>query len=124
MIRRGTAPYLECSTKGDKRFSAFCARIRSRGRKSIEVIYQAAKIFSDGKTNLSWREAKGKRPVNIEEVKTLYSKLWDKYIAENPHLLCMLKRSTGLSDIFGQEGCQCQVIELWRIRNESSDCRK
>lgn len=124
MIRKGAPPYLECSTKGDKRFSAFYARIRSRGRKSIEEIYQAAKIFPDGKTNLFWWQAKGKRPVNIEEIKTLYSKLWDEYMAENPHLLCVLKNNTGLSDIFGQEGCQCQAIELWRIRNESSDCRK
>jgi len=124
MIRRGAPPYLECSTKGDKRFSAFCARIKSRGYNSIEEIYQAAKIFPNGDTGLSWRKAKGRKAVNIKELKKLYSELWDVYIEDNPHLLRVLKNITGLSDIFGQEGCQCQVIELWRIRNESSDCRK
>lgn len=47
MIKHGFAPFLECSTKGDRRFSAFCAHIRSRNNQSIEEIYQAAKIFDD-----------------------------------------------------------------------------
>ena len=120
MIRIGVPPYLECSTKGDKRFSAFCARLKARGNKSIEEIYQAAKIFEDGSTGLSWRQAKGRKPINIKEVAILYSQLWDEYINENPELLKVLKLVTGLSDIFGQEifPSQCQAIELWRIRNE------
>lgn len=120
MIRIGIPPYLECSTKGDKRFSAFCARLKARGNKSIEEIYQAAKIFEDGSTGLSWRQAKGRKPINIKEVAILYSQLWDEYINENPELLKVLKLATGLSDIFGQEifPSQCQAIELWRIRNE------
>jgi len=37
MIRHGEAPFLECSSKGDKRFSAFCAIIMSDdGLRSIE----------------------------------------------------------------------------------------
>jgi len=119
MLRFGTPPYLECSTRGDKRFSAFCARIKKRGSRSIEEIYQAAKVFKNGLTDLSWREAKGLTPLNIEEVSALYSILWDEYIEENPELLIILKEVTGLSDIFGQINHQCQVRELWRIRNES-----
>ena len=53
MIRHGSPPYLECSSKGDKRFSAFSARIRARGNRSIEEVYQAAKVFSDGTTGLN-----------------------------------------------------------------------
>ena len=117
MIRIGKPPFLECSTRGDRRFSAFCARIKKYSNRNIEEIYQAAKIFEDGSTNLSWREAKGHRPINIEEVKKLYARLWDEYIAENPELLQVLKSVPGLSDMFGQRGRQCQVIELWRIRN-------
>jgi hypothetical protein len=75
MIQHGTAPFLECSSRGDRRFSAFAARIKSRGNKSIEEIYQAAKVFADGSTGLSWREAKGKRAVNADEVRALYSVL-------------------------------------------------
>lgn len=87
MIQHGSPPFLECSSKGDSRLSAFRAKIRARGDRSIEEIYQGAKVFADGTTGLSWREAKGKRAVNADEVRALYSVLWDEYIAENPHLL-------------------------------------
>jgi len=40
----GRAPFLECSSRGDKRFSAFYARVNGC---SIEEQYQAAKIFRD-----------------------------------------------------------------------------
>lgn len=117
MIRHGEAPFLECSSKGDKRFSAFFARIRMFDNRTIEDLYQSSKVFEGGVTGLSWREAKGKRPVNDEEVREIYSHLWDTYIDENPELLDVLKAATGLSDIFGQPGSTCQATELWRIRN-------
>jgi hypothetical protein len=116
MIQHGTAPFLECSSRGDRRFSAFAARIKSRGNRSIEEIYQAAKVFADGSTGLTWREAKGKRAVNADEVRALYSVLWDEYVAENPHLLSLLTAASGLQDLFGQAGHACQATELWRIR--------
>lgn len=119
MIRHGQAPFLECSSKGDKRFSAFCARIRARNNRSIEELYQGAKIFEDGRTGLGWREAKGKRAINMDDVLALYSRLWDEYIEENPELLELLKEVAGLSDLFGQAGHACQATELWRIRNET-----
>ncbi|MBD2746019.1 hypothetical protein IC232_04820 [Microvirga sp. BT688] len=116
MIQHGTAPFLECSSRGDRRFSAFAARIKGCGNRSIEEIYQAAKVFADGSTGLSWREAKGKRAVNADEVRALYSVLWDEYVAENPNLLTVLTEATGLQDLFGQAGHACQATELWRIR--------
>lgn len=117
MIRHGEPPYLECSSKGDRRFSAFSARLRSQGGKSIEDVYQASKVFSDGSTGLGWREAKGKRAVNMDEVRRIYSMLWDQYICENPGFLPVLRAASGLSDVFGQAGNACQATELWRIRN-------
>jgi hypothetical protein len=42
MIQHGAAPFLECSSRGDRRFSAFAARIKRRANKSIEEIYQGA----------------------------------------------------------------------------------
>ena len=116
MIQHGTAPFLECSSRGDRRFSAFAARIKGRGNKSIEETYQAAKVFADGSTGLTWRESKGKRAVNAEEVRAPYSVLWDEYIAENPHLLSVLAAASGVQDLFGQAGHACQATELWRIR--------
>jgi hypothetical protein len=117
MIKHGSAPYLECSSRGDKRFSAFYARIRKRGNRSIEDLYQAAKVFEDGSSGLNWKQAKGKRAVNAAECHQLYSQLWDDYIEENPHLLPILKAASGLQDMFGQRGHCCQATELWRIRN-------
>jgi hypothetical protein len=116
MVRHGNPPYLECSSKGDTRFSAFHARIRGRGDRTVEEIYQAAKVFADGRTGLSWRKAKGRVPINADEVRQLYGQLWDEYMAENPELLPVLTAASGLSDIFGQAGHACQATELWRIR--------
>ena len=117
-IRHGKAPFLECSSKGDKRFSAFYARIKRRNNKTIEEIYQASKVFEDGSTGLNWKQAKGKNAVNIEECRRLYSDLWDIYITENPDLLIPLCAASGVSDIFGQPERACQATELWRIRNK------
>lgn len=117
MIQHGVAPFLECSSAGDKRFSAFYARVNAA---SIESQYQAAKVFADGRTNLHWREAKGRRAVNQEDCAKLYAALWDQYIAAHPHLLMVLRAASGLSDIFGRPGTVCQATELWRIRNDES----
>lgn len=117
MIRLGSTPYLECSSVGDRRFSAFHTRVKACGNRTIEDVYQAAKIFADGSTNLDWRIAKGKACVNQEEVRILYSDLWTCYIEENPHLLSVLKIATGLSDVYGQARHACKAEELWRIRN-------
>lgn len=116
MIRLGKPPYLECSSKGDKRFSPFFAKVNG---KSIEEQYQAAKIFEDGSTGLTWREAKGRRATNMKECAILFEKLWRKYISEHPYLLLVLKSASGLSDIFAQRGCVNQAEVLWRIRNET-----
>lgn len=116
MIRHGVPPYLECSSRGDSRFSAFHARLRARGGRSIEDLYQASKVFQDGSTGLGWREAKGRKAANPDEVRALYGVLWDEYMRENPGLLEILVQAPGLSDRFGQPGHACQATELWRIR--------
>lgn len=120
MLRFGEAPFLECSSRGDKRFSAFYARIKFRNNKTIEELYQARKMFRIGDhlfSGLSIKEAKGKKPVNIDDCKSFYSQLWDEFISENSDLLLVIKEYNGFSDIFGQEGHQCQAEEIFRIRN-------
>lgn len=117
MIQHGSPPYLECSSRGEKRLSAFHARIKGRSNASIEDLYQASKRFEDGSTGLHWREAKGRKPVNFIECSNFYSLLWEEYIEENPDLLDLVKSASGLSDIFGQVGHCCQATELWNIRN-------
>lgn len=123
MIRIGEPPYLECSTRGDKRFSPFYARPSCLKGFSIEDAYHAMKVFDDGTTGLDWRVAKEKKRaghlvMNQEECNELYSLLWSAYMRENPHLLDVVRSASGLSDMFGQLGGPCQALELWRIRNE------
>lgn len=115
MIRVGEAPYLECSSKGDKRFSAFCAMV---GSESIESRYQAAKVLKDGRTNLPWRQAKGMPAVNADAVALLYKHLWLIYLDLNPELWRVIIDATGLSDMFGKKGHVCQATTLWEIRAE------
>lgn len=117
MLRFGEAPYLECSSKGDKRFSAFYARPKSLEGLSIEEAYQKMKIFENGRTNLHWTEAKGQKARNQAECAEAYEKWWKEYVEEN-NLLPILQKASGLSDIFGQVGHVCQAEVLWRIRNE------
>lgn len=116
MIKHGIAPYLECSSKGYTPLSAFRARLKGRDNKSIEEIYQAAKIFEDGTTGLHWKEAKGKKAVNMEAIGKLYQQLWEEYFEENPELYEKISKYQGFSDMFGQEGHNCQastVYNLW-----------
>ncbi len=121
MLKFGDSPYLECSSKGDKRFSAFYARIRSKGNSSIEELYQGYKKFDDGFggiiTNLNWRDAKGRKAINQEEASVYYSHLWDLYFQENLSLIEVIKRYNGFSDIFGQKGSCCQALEIFRVKN-------
>lgn len=120
-VYHGKPPFLECSSAGDKRFSAFYARIKGRGNKTIEEIYQGAKAFreEDGTVTSGYpvKVAKGLKPINGPEVRQLYAELWDEYMHENLHLLPVIFEATGLSDRFGRPGSACQATELWRIRN-------
>lgn len=118
MIKHGEAPFMECSTRGRKQFSAFYARPKSLGGKSIEEAYQAMKVFEDGSTGLTWKQAKGRKAVNTEECAAAYKKWWQEYVDEN-NLLPILKKATGLSDMFGQVGHLCQATVLWEIRDAS-----
>lgn len=116
MLAYGVPPFLECSSVGDRRFSAMYAVIHARGGQTIEKIYQASKIFADGSTGLDIKLAKGRKPVNLVASVLLYSQLWDDYLGENPDLAQVLLKFSGLSDRFGQVGHVCQATELWRIR--------
>lgn len=117
MLKRGNPPYLECSSKGDKRFSAFFARPKSLGGRSIEEAYQAMKVLEDGRTGLSPREAKGKPATNQAECAVAYETWWKEWVLEKG-LLPTLQDASGLSDMFGKEGSVCQAEVLWRIRND------
>ena len=124
MVRHGEAPFLECSSKGDARFSAFSARVRRRNNRSVEDLYQAAKVLADGSTGLGWRAAKGRAPVNLAHVRRLYDRLWFEYVDENPELAEVLLAASGLSDVYGQPGHACQATSLWKVRESLLNRRR
>jgi len=121
MLKRGESPYLECSSRGDRRFSAFHARPKSLNGKSIEEAYQGMKVFADAHgrviTGLSPKEAKGRYAVNYAECVEAYERWWREWVKEQ-ELDKVLMDARGLSDMFGKEGAVCQADVLWNIRWE------
>lgn len=110
----------ECSSKGDKRFSAFYARLND-GR-SIEEHYQCdVKGYDVGGTN--WRLGKGKAPkrsITKEQQWAEYKGLWSTYFKRNPQLLDVIKQSgkTVLTDCFASSPIN-QARAIAEILNES-----
>lgn len=92
----------ECSSKGDKRFSAFYARLNDG--LSIEHHFQC---FIKGYSSIE--EGKGNPPLRempIEESYRLYKELWRQYLDSKPWLWIELKNnverySNTVSDMFG-----------------------
>lgn len=96
---RYSRPSVEVSSKGDKRFSAFYARL-SDG-KTIEEKYQC-----NVKGYPTIKEGKGKPPLN-KDIDTWeeYLKLWQQWSQENPKLIQELytlasKQDYTLTDMF------------------------
>ncbi len=78
----------EVSSRGDKRFSAFFARL-SDGR-SIEEHYQCdVKGYDPGGRN--WRLGKGKKPLRDVDLWQEYLSLWKRWAALNPLLIAELR---------------------------------
>jgi hypothetical protein len=131
---------LECSSKGDKRFSAFYAKVTMWGKTdSIENHYQLCKRFNDYKP-VTWKDAKGKQPTHIElnrkqyELKYLsqwYKLLWLRYLDLNPDLVDYARRYDDFNDMFKGKGksinCQADVIRQYIKEGRESlwaDCKE
>jgi hypothetical protein len=122
---------LECSSKGDKRFSAFYAKVKAFGKYgSIENHYQLAKRFGNEKP-ATWRDSKGKEATHIEldgreyELRFLtqwYKLLWLKYLDLNPSLVEHARHFDRFNDIFKGKSvnCQADVIEQYVKRGRES----
>lgn len=92
--RRGKG--YECSTKGDKRFSALVAKMKD-GR-TLEAHYQLDKKgFDPGGTD--WKLGKGKPPKNPElDLWKEYLDLWKEWAEDNPELIEELKQLAAAND--------------------------
>ena len=107
---------LECSSKGDKRFSAFYAYVTLYGRNTnIERHYQSCKKFNDP----SITKVKGLQPdyiiINGKELDKkyltpYYKLLWVKYLDEHPELVEYASQFDDFHDIFkGKNTINCQA---------------
>lgn len=108
----------EVSSRGDKRFSAFNARMPD-GR-SLEAHYQCdVKGYAPGSSN--WRLGKGKPPLDRSvDLYAAYLALWRTWAAHNPALINDLRqRATSgvLSDRFASTPVN-QARALADILNE------
>lgn len=105
---------LECSSKGDKRFSAFYAYISLYGiNDSIEHHYQNCKRFNNQPIKI-----KGAKPDYIEinninyDIKYLtpfYKLLWVKYLDEHKDLVEYAKKFDDFRDMFKGHSVNCQA---------------
>lgn len=117
---------LECSSQGDKRFSALYAKLKVDDKiDTIENWYQLAKRFGDSPPPKTWREAKGKRPTHIEwkgkkyELQYLtlfYNHLWELYLDQNPELHKVLLEYDEFTDMFSKPwmNSQAQAIKIYK----------
>jgi hypothetical protein len=112
----------ECSTAGDRRFSALFACLED-GR-TIEEAYQ---LDVKGYRQISddWRVWKGKPPLikmHPQDTWRAYKGLWQMWAEENPHLLELLRQaavSRVLTDRFAYTEVS-QARALAEILNESA----
>lgn len=118
---------LECSSKGDKRFSAFYAQVTVNGvLDSIENHYQLSKRFGEFKPS-SWRDAKGRRPTHfvvgdksfdMKYFSMWYTTLWLKYLRENPDLLAYINQFDRFTDMFKGKALNCQADVMQSIHDK------
>jgi hypothetical protein len=113
---------LECSSKGDKRFSAFYAHVTMWNvEASIEEHYQLCKRFETPYGVIApktIKEAKGRQPIHIElnhkeystEFLTPYYKmLWLRYLDIHPELVTHALQFDGFNDMFKGKSINCQA---------------
>lgn len=115
---------LECSSRGDVRFSALHARVSVFGRTAaIEEHYQLSKRFGAKKPR-SWRDAKGRKPTHleigdrvlpVEYLTAWYAALWLKYLDQHPELVEYARTFDVFRDSFAKPGTnsQAEMVRLY-----------
>jgi hypothetical protein len=121
---------LECSSRGDIRFSAFYAEIKLFNKlDSIENFYQLSKRFGN-KIPKSWRESKGKKPTHFNvngfdyDVSLLgqwYKVLWTIYLDKNPNLIEYASSFSDYRDTFKGKSVNCQADVIRQYIRQGRD---
>lgn len=120
---------LECSSKGDTRFSALYAKVEYMGVfDTIESIYQNSKRFLNPQQEyVKYDKPKGKKPDGVEVFDTLYDAdmltpfykwLWVQYFRANPNLLEHAKSFDDFHDTFKGKSINCQADVVRELVND------
>lgn len=132
-IKETNMKTLECSSAGDRRFSAMYARVHAFNTlDTIEGHYQKCKRTSDGKI-----PGKGRKVAYISLNGThypphfltpFYKLLWCKYLDQHPELVKYLKQFDNFTDKFRGRAinCQADVIRQYVQQGRASilqDCK-
>lgn len=129
---------LECSSKGDKRFSAFYAKTTVFGKyDSIENHYQSVKCkFDNKKYGVRCKKGEhvdyiiiGNKNLHPRFLTPFYKLLWCKYLDENPELVEYAKQFDEFNDMFKGHSinCQADVIRQYIKEGRKSiidDCKE
>lgn len=120
---------LECSSRGDRRFSALYAKVTFDDYSdTIEHHYQGCKRFNG--VQGSYGRVKGKKPDYIEvkgrhlEVKYLtpfYNMLWLIYLDSHPDYVEFLKQFDDYNDMFKGKAYNCQADVIRKYIKEGRD---
>lgn len=120
---------LECSSRGDKRFSALWAKVEIFGvTDTIENHYQLSKRFETlmgVEVPQHWKDAKGKKPsffevdgqvFDLKHLDKFYSLMWVKYLDNHPELVRYARQFDDYNDMFKSKNsivCQADVIRQY-----------
>ncbi len=120
-----TTHILECSSQGDRRFSALYAQVSVfANTQSIETHYQLAKRFGPYAPRTP-RDAKGRKPTHFQVRDTSFSLtlgpawyelLWVKYLDQHPDLVAYAMTFEDFHDAFHtprQVVCQADSIRRY-----------
>lgn len=115
---------LECSSIGDKRFSAFYAKVNFMGKcESIEKLYQEAKRFNG--SSYSMEIAKGRIPTSfvvgdeefeIVHLSDYYKYLWLLYFQQHEYYLDYINQFDIFTDKFKGNSINCQADVIYELR--------
>lgn len=120
---------LECSSRGDKRFSAFYAKIRINGvLNSIEGHYQSVKRRYTGNFIVTCRKGEKVDIIIINNKKLepkfltpFYKLMWVDYLNANPDLVEYAKTYDDFNDMFKGKAINCQADVIRQYVKEGVD---
>lgn len=105
---------LECSSKGDKRFSAFYAYVDFNGKyDSIERHYQSAKRNAQHQPCHKGEYVSyiliGDQKLPASDLTPFYRYLWYLYLRQNPTLVDYASQFNTFTDMFRGKSINCQA---------------